>query len=51
MSDLINRERLGTTLPKPLMEQLRKYSETSMIAMTRIIETALTEYLENHKPT
>jgi len=45
MSDLKNRERIGTSLPSELIEDLRKYSETSMIAISRIIEKAIEEYL------
>ena len=45
MSELKNRERIGTALPIELVKQLKDYSEQTMIPISRIIETALTEYL------
>ena len=49
MGELVNRERVGTSLPIALSKKLKDYSETSMIPISRIIEVALAEYLEKHK--
>jgi len=49
MGELVNKERIGTSLPIALTKQLKDYSEISMIPISRIIEVALTEYLEKHK--
>jgi len=45
MSDLKNKERLGTSLPIELIKQLKDYSEKTMIPISKIIEKALEEYL------
>ena len=49
MSDLKNRERIGTSLPIELVKELKAYSETSMISISRIIEKAVEEYLNSTK--
>jgi len=46
MGELTNRERVGTSLPIALAKQLKEYSKTSMIPISRIIEAALVEYLQ-----
>ena len=48
---LKNRERIGTSIPIQLSKELKEYSESTMIPISRVIEAALTEYLEKHKPT
>lgn len=47
MSDLKNRERLGTSLPIGLVKQLKDYSEKTMIPISKIIERAIEEYLRD----
>ena len=46
---LKNRERISTTLPLELLEELREYSNTTMIPITKIIEMALHQYLASKK--
>ena len=46
---LKNRERISTTLPLELLEELREYSNTTMIPITKIIEMALRQYLASKK--
>lgn len=41
-----NKIRVGTALPVTLVKQIKEYSEVSMIPITRIIETAIKEYLK-----
>lgn len=48
---LKNRERIGTSLPVELVKQLKDYSESSMIPISKLIETALIKYLSSVKPT
>lgn len=45
MSDLKNRERLGTSLPIGLVKQLKDYSEKTMVPISKIIEKAIEKYL------
>jgi len=49
MGELTNKERIGTSLPIALTKQLKEYSKTSMIPISRIIETALVEYLQGRR--
>lgn len=46
---LKNRKRISTTLPLNLLSELREYSNTSMIPITKIIELALRQYLDSIK--
>lgn len=46
---LKSRERIGTTLPIELMEELREYSKQSMIPISKIIEKAIKDYLKSVK--
>ena len=45
---LKNRERIGTSLPKELVEKLRNHSDETMIPISKILEQALIEYLDKH---
>lgn len=45
MSDLKNRERIGTSLPIGLVKQLKDYSEKTMVPISKIIEKAIEKYL------
>jgi len=45
MSNLKNRERLGTSLPIGLVKQLKDYSEKTMVPISKIIEKAIENYL------
>ncbi|MBK5254374.1 MAG: ribbon-helix-helix domain-containing protein [Peptostreptococcaceae bacterium] len=47
MNDLVNRERIGTSLPIQLVKDLKEYSKKSMIPVSRIIEQAIKEYLDS----
>lgn len=49
MSDLKNKERIGTSLPIQLVKQLREHSEMTMIPISKIIEKAIEEYLKSTK--
>jgi len=49
MSDLKNRERIGTSLPIGVVKSLKAYSEKSMIPISKIIEKALMEFLLKNK--
>ena len=44
---LKNRERVGVSLPKDLVKELRAYSKESMIPISKIIEKAVTDYLKS----
>ena len=50
----MTRQKTKTTYPvafrfeEDLLHDLSKYSEQSMIPKTRIVETAIREYLDNH---
>jgi len=45
---LKTRTRYSTTLPNKLVVELKEYSEQTMIPSTKIIESALIEYLKKH---
>lgn len=45
MGDLKNKVRFSSTLPTELQQKLKDYSKKSMIPVSKIIETALNEYL------
>ena len=45
---LKNRERIGTSLPKEIVEKLRNHSDETMIPISKIVEQALIEYLDKH---
>lgn len=47
---LKNRLQISTSLPIELAKELKSYSEKTMIPISRLIETALKEYLEKNKP-
>lgn len=51
MGELINKVRFSSTLPIELQKQLKEYSEISMIPVSKILEAALTKYLEIQKST
>lgn len=42
---LKNRERIGTSLPKELVDRLKTYSNETMIPISKIVEKSLEEYL------
>lgn len=46
---LKNRERIGTSLPKELVKELKEYSNKTMIPISKIIEEALKQYLAKNK--
>ncbi|WP_338433445.1 ribbon-helix-helix domain-containing protein [Clostridium tyrobutyricum] len=45
MGMLKNRERFSSTLPTNLLKQLKEYSAKTMIPISKILETALKDYL------
>ena len=47
MGNLVNRERVGTSLPIALTKRLKDYSEETMIPISKIIEKAIDEYLKS----
>ena len=47
MSDLKNRERIGTSLPIDLVKQLKEYSDKTMIPISKIIEKSIEDYLKS----
>ena len=49
MSDLKNKERIGTSLPIELAKQLREHSSETMVPISKIIEKAIEEYLKSAK--
>lgn len=46
---LKDRERIGTSLPKDLAEELRDYSKETMIPISKLVEKAIEEYLKSVK--
>lgn len=46
---LKNRERIGTSLPKELVKELKEYSDKTMIPISKIVEEALKQYLNKNK--
>ena len=44
---LKNRVRIGTSLPIPLVEQLKTYSTKTMIPISKVIEKAIEQYLKS----
>ena len=51
MDTLKNRVRFSTTLSKETEKKLKEYSEQSMIAISKIIDAAITEYIKNRAAT
>ena len=47
MGNLVNRERIGTSLPIELAKKLKDYSGDTMIPISKIIEKAIDEYLKS----
>lgn len=45
---LKNRERVGTTADKKLMEQFKQLSEQSRIPMSRLLDEAIEDVLKKH---
>lgn len=50
-NELRNRERICTTLPKELHIALKNYSNKTMIPISKIIESAIIEYIKNRTTT
>lgn len=48
---LKNRIRISTTLSKETESMLKAYSEESMIAISKIIDAAIVEYIKNRTTT
>ena len=46
---LKDRERIGTSLPKELVQELRDHSKETMIPISKIVEKAVKEYLKSVK--
>lgn len=46
---LKNKVRFSSTLTPEVDEMLKEYSKESMIPISKIIEKALIEYINNHK--
>lgn len=46
---LKDRERIGTSLPKDLVKELRDYSKETMIPISKIVEKAIEDYLKSVK--
>ena len=44
------RSLLSVRIPEQSHEKLRKYSEENGVLMKRVVELALTEYIERHSP-
>jgi len=49
--NLKNKIRFSSTLPIGLHQVLQDYSQKSMVPISKILEAALTEYLNNQKST
>ena len=47
MSDLKNKERIGTSLPTGLVKDLKDYSAKTMVPISKIIEKAIEQYLKS----
>lgn len=47
--ELKNRVRFSTTLDKNVEEQLKAYSKSTMIPISKIVDIALLEYIKNNK--
>ncbi len=45
-SRLVNRVQFSTTIGKDTMKRLRDYSDRTMIPIARIIDVAVSEYLD-----
>ena len=45
---LKNRERFSTTIDKNVLAQLKQYSETTMIPISKIIDKAISEYIKSN---
>lgn len=50
MDRLKNRVRFSTTLDKRTVQALKEYSNSSMIPVSKLIDVAVLEYMEKHKP-
>ena len=49
MSDTLkNRERFSTTLDKDVAKKLKMYSSETLIPISKIIDNAIIEFLQNH---
>lgn len=49
MGELKNRRQVGVVMDNKVYERLKAYSEAMMIPMSRIIDRAITEYLEKEE--
>lgn len=49
MDRLKNRVRFSTTLDKKTIEQLKEYSNETMIPSSKIIDVAIQEYIKRRK--
>ena len=47
----MTRKQATYTLDEELIERLRTYSEETMIPQVRVVERAITEYLDKNEPT
>lgn len=47
--DLKKRKQVGVVMDIQIYERLKKYSDESMIPMSRIIDRAVVEYLERNE--
>lgn len=43
------RVRFSTSLDKKTIDSLRDYSEKTMIPISKLVDVAVNEYIENHK--
>lgn len=49
MNDTLkNRMRFSSTLPKEMYNLLKEYSEKTMIPVSRLIESAIMDYMKNN---
>ncbi len=50
MADTLkNRERFSTTLDKKTVQMLKEYSNKSLIPISKLVDSAICEYINNHK--
>lgn len=47
--ELKNRVRFSTTLDKDVEKKLKEYSKQSMIPISKLVDTAITRFIENQK--
>lgn len=49
MDRLKNRVRFSTSLDKKTVQDLKEYSDRTMIPISKLVDVAVKEYMERHK--